>query len=196
MQHGISIILLASGLSKRTGNDDKLLLPYNDKPLLQHSINLLSALSVYEKILVSTIEKLKHVHVTDGIKVMLNKNPQKGQSESIKLGLKIATGSAYMFMVADQPKLTIDDIMPLIKASKQFKNEIIYPTIGGSPTNPTIFPARFKNELLALTEDRGGRDIRNNNPDSRVPIEVENPDNFLDVDTMKDYYKLFAKEIG
>ena len=99
-------------------------------------------------------------------------------------------------MVADQPKLTVDDIMPLIKASKQYKNEIIYPTIEGSPTNPTIFPARFRNELLALTEDRGGRDIRNSNPDSRIPVEVENPDNFLDIDTMKDYYRLFAKEIG
>ena len=196
MQQRISAILLAAGLSQRAGAEDKLLLKYDGKPILQHAVDLLSGLPkspVFEKIIVTSLDKSGHIRIPEGVKLILNKKPEIGQSESIRLGIRAATGNFYMFMVADQPKLTVEDIEPLIMSALSYRDKIIYPTIEGSPTTPTIFPAFFKNELQALTGDNGGKEIRNNNPKSRVAIKIKNPDNFLEIDTMADFYKLFTK---
>ena len=168
--------------------------------MLQYAIDLLSELSplsnhmVFEKILISTIDKVGAIHIPEGIKMILNKKPDLGQSESIKVGLKTATGDSYMFMVADQPKLTFDDIKPLFLAVQRDKEKIVYPKRDGWPTSPTIFPASFREELLSLTGDKGGREIRDKYPRKCVGIEVKNQDNFMEINTMVDYYNLFEKE--
>jgi len=207
MLQKISLILLAAGCSERMGDRDKLLLLYNGKSILQHAVDLLSALSVMsdgicsasfdmtlgvEKIIVTTLERSKNIHIPEDVKLIFNNKPEMGQSESIKLGLKFAAGSSYMFMVADQPKLTIDDIKPLLSAVQGNTDKIIYPIVKGKPATPVIFPALFKTVLLSLTGDKGGREIRNNNPKSCIEINVENPDNFIDIDTMKEYNRFLG----
>jgi len=184
MIYKISIILLASGFSKRTGKDDKLLLQIEGKPMLQHAIDLLYKISplsshmAFEKIAVSTIDRIGAVHVPEGVKMILNKNPELGQSESIKIGLKTAKGDSYMFMVADQPKLTFEDIKPLLLAAQREKDKIIYPIRAGWPASPTIFPVSFRDELLSLSGDIGGREIRDRYPRKCVGVEVKNQNNF------------------
>ena len=216
MEYTISAILLAAGLSRRMGGEeDKLLLPYNSKPILQNAIDVLAELSglsrpadlyyspgmpfrkraesiSFELILVTTPDKLKHVRVPGNIRIIINNKPDVGQSESIRLGVKAATGDVYFFMSADQPLLTMQDIKPIIFTAQKNKNKIIYPTTNGRPINPVIFPAEFKKEFLSLTGDTGGREIRNNHPEFCIAIEVENPENFKDINNKADYYKLFS----
>jgi len=197
----ISVILLAAGFSRRTDKDNKLLLPIDGKPMLQYAVDLLAVLtdpatstaSLVDKILVTTINIVSHVKIPDGIKVILNREPEKGQSESIKVGLKIAKGNTFFFMVADQPLLTLDDIKPLLSSAINKRDKIIYPLVNERPSAPTIFPERFKSELLALTGDLGGREIRNRNPQSCFAITAKNPDNFTEINNMVDYYNLFSK---
>jgi len=186
----VSAILLAAGLSRRMGTD-KLMLEYQGKPLVQHSIDLLSKLPVYESIIVTSNARLKSIALPPGIWSIINPTPENGQSSSIRIGLEAATGTHYMFMTADQPKLTPDDIIPLLQVAKENPDKIIYPIIDNKPNSPTIFPEHFRTELLCLSGDTGGREIRDNNKKSCLALEPEHQKNFKDIDSKEDFDDLF-----
>ena len=177
----ISAILLAAGLSRRMGSD-KLLLMYKGLPLLQHAVDLLNELPVFERIIVSTEARLEHVLLPSGISTVINRNPEAGQSSSIKLGVEAATGTHYLFLAADQPKLKSYDIKPILEVANANPDKIIFP--------PTLFPNRFRSDLLSLTGDVGGRIIRDANIEECIEVRPECPENFTDIDSMEDYYEL------
>ena len=186
----VSAILLAAGLSRRMGTD-KLLLDYKGKTFLQHSIDLLSELPVYERIVVTTDARLELVNMPPGIRPYINPKPESGQSGSIRIGVEVATGSHYIFLTADQPKLTPDDIASLLEAAVLKPDKIVYPKIKSKPTSPTIFPNSCRKKLLELTGDTGGREIRDKNPESCFAIEPEHIKNFVDIDSEEEYHELF-----
>jgi len=185
----ISAILLAAGLSRRMG-DDKLLLEYGGMSLLERAIALLDLLSVYERIIVTTKERCENVNPPSGVRVVFNENPQIGQSESIRLGVSNAQGTHFMFLVADQPKLSVSALEPILNSAQENPDKIVFPLVCGKPSSPVIFPARFKAELLALAGDMGGREVRDAFPDLCLGVEVQNPCDFVDVDDLEDYNAL------
>ena len=186
----ISAIVLAAGLSSRMGTD-KLMLKYKDKFLLQHSLDLLNSLPVFERIVVTVAERLLQISLPPDVKAVINSRPDKGQSESIKLGINAATGTHFLFMPADQPGLTLNDITPLINTAVENPDKIIYPLTGGKPNSPTILPQSFRSELLSLSGDTSGRFIREANKEDSIGVEAENPENFKDIDTMEDLSGFF-----
>ena len=185
----ISAILLAAGLSQRMG-EDKLLLPYKKKPLLQNAIDLLSDLHIYEKILVTTASRLERVKPPPEINVILNPQPETGQGGSVRLGVMEATGEWYLFMAADQPLLGIEDLLPILEAAKESNGKIIYPMVNGNPSTPSLFSSSFREELLSLYGDAGGRVVRTKHPEACFEIIPQHPECFYDVDTIEDYREL------
>ena len=186
----ISAILLAAGQSARMGGCDKLLLDYKGKILLQRAVDLLDALPCREKIFVTTPEKLAAVNLPERVLVVINLNPQNGQSESVRLGVNAASGSSYLFLNADQPRLTLSGLVKLFKLAEENSDKIIYPAVNKKPTTPVLFPARFRNDLLALRGDTGGRGLRSAFYTDCLSFEADNPDDFTDIDCMEDYRKL------
>ena len=188
----ITAILLAAGLSQRMGRD-KLLLNYNGKSLLQIAIELLSELPVHERIIITTDARSEHITLPPGIRLCINKTPETGQSESIKLGIERTQGdgsNAYLFLNADQPLLTVNDVSQIIATVDAHSEKIIYPLINNKPNSPTIFPAHFRPQLLKLSADEGGRVVRNNNHEHCLAIAPNNPCNFIDIDNEEDYHDL------
>jgi len=185
----VSAILFAAGLSRRMGVD-KLLLDYQGKLVLQHALDLLSDLSVYEKILVTTKERLDFVKLPPDIQVAINKSPEKGMSGSIHIGIEAATGTHYLFLNADQPRLTPDDLRQLLETASTNTDRIIFSSIDSKPNSPTLFPNRFRKDLLSLSGDTGGRIIRDAYPENCLAIEHVDPRNLLDIDTVEDYNKM------
>ena len=188
----VSAILLASGLSKRMRGTDKLFLCYKGKTLLQHAIDLLNSISFYEKILVTTSERLKHVDLPLQIRVITNRKPEIGQSESLRLGVEAATGKSYLFLTADQPRLTPENLRLILKSASDNTNKIIFPSVDGNPSTPVLFPAFFRSDLLNLTGDVGGRTVRDAHPEACLSLEVEFPKNYLDIDCEEDWKRMLA----
>ena len=189
MEPKISAILLAAGLSLRMG-EDKLLLQYRGKTLLQRAVDFLGVLPVYEKIVVTTEARLNDVSLPPGVHAVINQKPEEGQSGSLRLGVSAATGSQYLFLTADQPLLTAEDLQPLLKGAYNNKDSIIYPVINGSPCSPVVFSSHFRDELLSLSGDTGGRTVRSRHPEVCVVILPEHPENFSDIDSPEDYLEL------
>ena len=200
-----STILLAAGQSLRMGGCDKLLLDYNGKPMLQHAVELLRAITCDERIIVISEERLESLRglrslnerqvLSEDIIVAINTKPQNGQSHSIHLGLKKATKDFYLFLNADQPRLKAESLAEMFRLSKDNPEKIIYPTINGCPTSPTLFPKKFAEGLLALRGDMGGRALRDAFLDDCIGFEVAIPDDFLDVDSMDDYRRFESKKL-
>ena len=189
MEPMISAILLAAGISRRMG-EDKLLLIYSGKSLLQRAVDLLSVLPVFEKFLVTTNERLGKIDIPRDVQVVINTDPEAGQSGSVKLGVSAAAGDRYLFLAADQPRLVPADLQQLIDSSLHYGNSIVYPVINGKPCSPSLFSAIFRAELLALSGDAGGRIIRAGHPEACIEITPERPENFCDIDSKEDYRRL------
>jgi len=182
----VSVIVLAAGTSRRMGRD-KLLLEYDGKTFLQRAVDLVIALPVKERIIVTSAKLSASPCRNHGFKVLVNPSPEEGISKSVRIGIKAATGTHYLFLTADQPMLKVNDIMPLIDAVKSNPDKIIYPVIDSKPSSPTLFPAKYRLELLSLTGDSGGRSIRDKYKMDAFEIEPESPGNFIDIDTIEDY---------
>ncbi|GAF38291.1 hypothetical protein FC83_GL001758 [Agrilactobacillus composti DSM 18527 = JCM 14202] len=186
----ISAIVLASGLSQRMGSANKLFMTYRGETFLDKTLRLVTQLPVYERLLVIGPADLKQAHVPQGYKLLVNHNPELGQSHSVVLGTQMATGDAYIYLAIDQPDLRVSDVHPLLLLAKSDK--IVYPTILTQPSNPMVFGSHFRDELLQLTGDSGGRQIRTQHPEACISVPVT-PGPFEDVDTLGQYKNLIKE---
>ena len=172
------------------GGRDKLLLEYEGNTLLQLAVKLLNCLKCCDKILVTTKARLEHIILPPLVKVIINPDTTTGQSGSLRLGLEAAFGEWFLFLTADQPLLTPACLQPLFELAAENTDKIIFPSAHGKPCTPAIFPARFRENLMNLTGDTGGRAIREAYPEACLTFEVENPNDFIDIDNEDDYLSL------
>lgn len=183
-------IILAAGLSARMGTN-KLLLPFGGKPLLQHAIDLAASLPLASISLVSREETLAGVSIPQGVRVLVNPEPARGQSGSMRLGLNGAKGEGYLFFQADQPLLDAATVLSLLGLAKA--DNIVLPGYRGIPGNPVYFAAKYRDELLAVQGDAGGRAVRDRHKEHCLIVELSSPAPLLDIDSPEDYARLLQE---
>ena len=189
----ILAIILAAGFSKRMG-ENKLLLEYEGKTFIQTIIEKLLEINFNKIILVvSNLEIYKkYKNYNEKLFVIFNDKAEKGISESIKKAVVYAKNNLevdkYMFFVADQPLLKKETILKLIEKSNS--NKIIVPKNNNTIYNPVIFPNKYTSELLNLEGDRGGKQIILNHLDNITFVDIEDANEFQDVDVIEEYIKL------
>ena len=186
-------IILAAGLSVRMGTN-KLLLPFRGKPLLQHAIDLAASLPLASLTLVTREETLAGLSVPKGLRVAINPDPGAGQSGSMRLGLAHAQGGGYLFFQGDQPLLdaaTARAVLALADAEN-----IVLPAYGGVPGNPVYFAAAYRDALLGVHGDCGGRAVRDRYKERCRVVEVPGPAPLLDIDTPEQYKSLLEMYPG
>jgi molybdenum cofactor cytidylyltransferase len=95
-----------------------------------------------------------------------------------------------MFLLGDQPFLDPTTINILIEQFMRNQHQIIVPVYNGKRGNPAIFPTLFRDELLAIEGDRGGKVIVERMEDRTrfVPIEKSAPG--IDIDTQEEYERI------
>lgn len=186
----ISGIIMASGFSRRMKRD-KLLLKLGDKTLLERVIDACITSQLDEIMVVYRSEKIKDIAISYDLKTVLNKNAEKGQSESVKIGLKNIDSDTdgIMFIVGDQPFLDSKTINILINKFIADKEKIIIPRYGEDTGNPTIFPISLKDQLNKLSGDVGGREIIDKNLKQVKYVDIKNQKAGMDMDTASEYEK-------
>jgi len=101
-----------------------------------------------------------------------------------------------MFMVGDQPFLNPLVINTLIAIFKENPRHIIVPVYNGKRGNPVIFPSQFKNDLLTLSGDGGGRIIIEKSRNSVKLVEIGDSSVGCDIDTQEEYEKIEKNRLG
>ncbi|WP_130806292.1 nucleotidyltransferase family protein [Senegalia massiliensis] len=190
----ITAIIMVSGFSKRM-TCDKLFLKVNSETLIERTIKKVKGSEVDDIIIIYRDKRIKDIAKNQGIISIYNNNAEKGQSESIKLGIKEADErtKGFIFFVGDQPFLSIEVINKIIIEFKKKTEKIIIPLYNGKRGNPIIFPAYLKKELLLINGDIGGREVIKDNFDIVNYIKIHDKYLGIDIDTIEDYKKIIDK---
>ena len=224
----IHIIYMAAGNSRRFGSN-KLLYLYEGKPLYRHGLELLLKLKqeMGEKLTVTVVTQYLEIleEVQDifercgmaGMQAVFCEESRLGASYTIRAGIEavisqdLVSGQPkegqsmmgekdyLMFMVADQPHLTLDSVRKLIRtavsreqsafsgplAEECSRWETLSLRCGSTPGNPCMFRADLIPELMSLTGDQGGRKVLKRYACKYVDIlderELEDVDEMLQV---------------
>lgn len=167
--------------------ENKLLLDFCGKPLVEWVIENVSSIGFKKIILVYKDKEVLKIAKRYKVDAIYNKNSYLGQSESIKVALeniKISS-DCYMFFTGDQPLLKKDTIEKIINKFYK-KGGIVIPRVCGKNKSPTIFSSCFKEELLNIEGDVGGRVVIKNNLDKVSFVDFDSDVDFFDVDTKEE----------
>ena len=224
----IHVIYMAAGNSRRFGSN-KLLYLYEGKPLYRHGLELLLKLKqeMGEKLTVTVVTQYPEIleEVQDifercgmaGMQAVFCEESRLGASYTIRAGIEAVISQDpvsgqpkewqsmmgekdyLMFMVADQPHLTLDSVQKLIRTAVSREPaaspgspteecsrwETLSLRCGSIPGNPCMFRADLIPELMSLTGDQGGRKVLKRHYCQYVDIldkrELEDVDEMLQV---------------
>lgn len=185
MEEKIDVILMAAGLSKRFGKENKLLHRFNGRQLIEYTLDLVTSYGKFNEIwLVYSDSRVKRVAENYAVNFLLNEMPEDGISRSIHLGVKASTADYYMFLPCDQPFL--DDHTLDIIVGAATKKKIVCPMWRGEGGTPTLFSSFFRTELLNLRGDHGGKGIMKKNIEDVIEIPVSSKFVLFDIDSKED----------
>jgi molybdenum cofactor cytidylyltransferase len=155
-------IILAAGGSKRLGRP-KQGLTWQGKPFITHiALQALAASLEPLKIVLGADQDLvRDTLVNIPVKLIENPDWEKGQSTSMKAGLRSlpANCDSVVFLLCDQPQVSAVLIRKLIERRIQKHSPIIAPRVGRQRGNPVLFGHETFSALLKVDGDKGGRGI-------------------------------------
>ena len=181
----LGAVLLAAGLSRRFGEEDKLLADVQGEPMLSRAIRTLRASDADVFFAVVSTERTAEIAREKGLLAVCNKVPQEGLSRSIALGVQAARArgcDAVLLAAADQPRLTQDSVRALLRAFREEKASIACLADETHSGNPAIFAGAFFDELLALQGDRGAKAVLRAHADALCVVRCTLPGELSDAD--------------
>ncbi|MDD2496641.1 MAG: molybdenum cofactor cytidylyltransferase [Desulfitobacteriaceae bacterium] len=193
----IAGVILAAGSASRMGKT-KQILPFKGNTILGCVIENARRSRVGELVVVigsAADEVLKKVDFT-GVEVLVNQDYLRGQSTSLKLGLKAVAErcEGVIFLLGDQPLVGSDVIDQLIEAFYHSAAAIIIPTYDGKRGNPVLIRRTLFSALEKLSGDVGARKLFKEYAHEIKEVEVSSQRVLLDIDEWQDYVDLQGKE--
>lgn len=187
----IAMIILAAGNSRRFGGN-KLLYEIDGRPMYKHIFGQISKakseIETENKIVcsiavVTQYETIAETARGNGVQVLYNLHPDRGISLSVQIGLKAhLDADAALFTVSDQPWLTSETIIGLVKTFLDSKRGIACVSYQEKLGNPCIFKKKYYEELLALEGDKGGKKIIMKHLEDTQIYEVKEERELKDID--------------
>ena len=153
------------------------------RPMIASILDAVRPLEAYKKILVTQYDEV--AAMAPDLNVVMNDRPDLGISRSMQLGLEAGgDADAFMFCVCDQPGLTASTIGRLIGEYKKGTAGIVSLAWQGKMCNPKIFSSRYREELMRLSGDTGGRQIIAAHEDDLLLVEAESENEVKDIDRL------------
>lgn len=189
----VSAIVLAAGLSRRMGKDNKMGLLFQGKPIVHHVIDQLKDSEAFELIIVTS-------EVSMGLfperKVVLNEYYENGMTSSIQVGLQATSSETegYMICLGDQPLIKTAYYNQIIKGFEENlrrdPNAIVIPSFEGQKGNPVIFSTSYHKAILSHPEPEGCKGIIQQNGTHVYRVELDSNSILRDIDTPSDYEQI------
>jgi molybdenum cofactor cytidylyltransferase len=183
-----AIVLLASGLSRRYGRRDKMLVELGDRPLIEHAAGAITPLDPLSRVAVCPTdrpaigEKLINRFV-----IAINKKPKLGLGHSIAVGVQVALQfkpDAILLCMGDMPFV---ETWMLERLVERLRDGVDIVHCGGlnGVRPPTVFGPAVFDQLATLDGDDGAKRIIGRGGFNVVGLNAPEP-LLLDVDTPDD----------
>lgn len=180
----ISGLILAAGGSSRMGDENKLMMPFQGKPMLNHVVNasLNSNLTQTFIVVGHQSSEIKNLVQSDDIQCVENEQWETGMASSIVAGIsQLKQFDGFLILLGDMPLVTPELINEIIVHSSADK--IVIPIKDGLHGNPVFFGSKFRDELLTLYGDSGAKKVIQDNLSSMIKIKIQSNTIFKDYDT-------------
>ena len=184
----LALIMLAAGNSRRFGSNKLMYEVEGNTMYLRTLRQLQKAAAKMQNSRIVVVTQEKYAEIIDaakeiGAEVLINPQPERGISSSMQIGLEIAKDAdACLFTVSDQPWLTAETIIALHDAF-QSENKGMACTVWGEKTgNPCIFSEKYYKELMAISGDKGGKQIIKKHPEDVAYLKISDERELQDVD--------------
>ncbi|WP_029014399.1 NTP transferase domain-containing protein [Niveispirillum irakense] len=193
----IAALVLAGGSSRRMGPENKLLLPFQGRPILRHVVEAALA-SQAGPVLVATGHQADRIHAAlVGLDLALTHADahEDGLSATLRAGLAALPEDidGVMVLLGDMPLITPAEIDRLIAAFNPAEGRrICVPVQGGRRGNPVLWDRTLVADIMALSGDHGARSLLDQHPDMICEVPMANPGIHLDIDTPDDWTTLNA----
>ena len=188
------LILLAAGASRRLGQP-KQLLEYQNKTLLQHTIDVAHTIPCELCVLVlgSNAQQIEAQTELRDFRMVLNSEWKEGIAGSIRTGLSELLIHApdvedVLILLSDQPHLHTDFLKKLVVEHARSPVGITASSYADQIGVPAIFNRKFFDELLTLKGDKGAKKIIMKYSEQVTLIPFEGGE--TDIDTKEDYDQL------
>ena len=180
----IAGLILAAGGSSRMGDRNKLMMPFQGKPMLNHVVNasLNSNLTQTFVVVGHQSSKIKNLIQSDDIQCVENEQWELGMASSIVTGIsQLKQFDGFLILLGDMPLVTPELINEIIVHGSADK--IVIPIKDGLHGNPVLFGSKFWNEIKALSGDIGAKKVIQKNPSCIIRINIQSNAIFNDFDT-------------
>ncbi len=186
-------IVPAAGTSSRMGKQNKLLLPFRKKTIIETVIHQLEQSRVDEIIVVLGYEadKIQQLLANVNVRFTTNDDYLSGMTSSIQAGIRVGNKhtDGYLICLSDMPFLTSADYDQMIDAVSGVK-EILVPYYANRKGNPVFFSSHFGQEILNHQEPEGCRGVVQDNRQFIRKIPFDNKHILMDIDTIVDFRNL------
>lgn len=190
----VGCVVLAAGESRRFGrNAIKQLAHVGGVPLVQRAIDAAAGSTALTCTLVIGAHAQAIVGAVDARRcaVIENREWSEGIASSLRTGLAAhREDDACIFMVADQPFVTVADVDRIIEGCAEARDAIVALRAGDVWGTPMLFPRADFAGLLQLRGDGGAKRYAQRHPSRLLFVDAQSRDAFEDVDTASDFERI------
>ncbi len=187
-------IILAAGESRRMGKV-KLTLPLGDKQLIEWVLQAVKYTPLDKYFLVVRPEDKEIIKTGKkwGAEIVPNPEYKSGMSSSIRKGLSRIPPEdieGFFIILGDQPLINPSILFKMLVAFTPGKKEIVVPFYKEKQGNPVFFDGYWKDELMMLSGDVGGRVLIKAHPERVKRRKISDESILLDIDREEDYERM------
>jgi CTP:molybdopterin cytidylyltransferase MocA/xanthine/CO dehydrogenase XdhC/CoxF family maturation factor len=185
-------VVLAAGLSRRMGAQNKLLLPVAGEPMIRRVVGNVLAAGFVEVVVVlgHQADDVRRALAPLGVRCVVNADFESGQVSSVRAGLAALTqpADAVMVCLGDQPLLGSADLDRLrVAYGERPQGSILVPMRGNRRGNPVLLDWQSARETLERGTNFGCRQFMDENPERVYRWQAPNDHYVRDVDAPEDY---------
>jgi len=187
---GVAGVLRASGLSRRFGRANKLLLPLHGVPLVRRTARAFVDAGLDPIVVVVGHQADEVAHAVSGVgaDIVLNPDFKQGQSRALVRGVgAVEDAAAAVIGVADQPFLSAAVVRSLLQAYRETGSSLVVPRYAGRRGNPVLFDRVHFPELLRVEGDTGGKQVIERHREEIAWVDVVDARAGMDLDTAEEY---------
>jgi len=187
-RYQIGAVVLAAGLSKRAGPENKLLNLINGKVMVQQVVENIVSTGITPIIVVTGHQAGEVQNALKALPVEFTHNPgfADGMGSSIAQGVSALPDDVdgVLICLGDMPHIKAETFNCLLNAiDPDIGREICVPVLDGRRGNPVLFGRSHFHLLREIEGDQGAKKVTLSQAANVVEVSVEDNGIFIDYDT-------------